>query len=469
MLIALALLKVFIWFLPVNGVAEEAEGHQIIIRLLGKQDTECYLAYHYGNRQFIKDTAFVNQQGQAVFEGSERLTPGLYLIVLDDNKNFELIIDRNQHFSVYANPDDLAGSLSFEGSPANDALYDYLVFLSEKTQERQALEQEMSAASTRPERQMELQEIIHGMERSVREKQDEIIDGDPDGLFAHILSAQRDPELPDPPLLPDGRQDTDAMYQIYKEKFFNNIDFSDERLLHTPVYHSRLRIFFNNVLIQHPDSIIREADRLLDKARANREVFKYTVSFIATNAESSQLMGMDKVFVHMIENYYLKEAADWISEDRIEMLKQRIEEMKPLLSGSKAPNIRIQGPDGENVELHDIEADYLVLYFWDSECAFCKQAIPELVAAHKNLKAKGVEIFAVNIETDTDRWLRAITDYPDDWIHGHDIANESDFRDTYSIYAIPLIFILDREKKILAKDIGAENVEPFIRQIMRSR
>ncbi len=445
------------------------EGHQIHIHIKGIQDTETYLAYHFGNRQYLKDTTYVDQEGYTVFEGPERLTPGLYLVVLDDHSNFEVLIDRNQHFSIHIDPDDFVGTARFEGSLQNKAFYDYLNFLSEKNKERQELDQELRDMGLSPARHQEVREAIEAMDKTVREKQDHIINRYPDALLAHILLAQRDPELPDPPTRPDGQRDTDAMYQIYKEKFFDNIDFSDERLLHTPVYHNRLRIYFNNVLIQHPDSIIREADRVLDKSRANREMFKYTVWFITNNAESSQMMGMDKLYVHMLENYYLSGEVDWIEKDRLERLKQRLEEMKPLLMGEVAPNISIYDPDGEPVVLHDIEAEYLVLYFWDSECVFCREATPKLKEAYNQLRDRGVQVFAVNTEKDTGKWLQAIANYPQDWIHGHDIHNKSEFRDKYAIYAIPMIFILDSEKRILAKGIGAEYVAQFLRQEMSVR
>ena len=445
------------------------EGHQIHVHIKGMQDTEAYLAYHFGNRQYLTDTTHVDQEGHAVFAGPERLAPGLYLIVLDDHRNFEVLIDRIQHFSIHIDPDDFVGSARFEDSPQNEAFYEYLNFLTKKNKERQALDQELRDIGLSPARHQEVREALENMDNTVREKQDDIIGRDPDALLARILLAQRDPELPDPPMRPDGQMDTDAMYQIYKEKFFNNIDFSDERLLHTPVYHSRLRIFFNNVLIQHPDSVILEADRVLDKARANREMFKYTVWFITNNAEASQVMGMDKLYAHMLENYYLSGEVDWIEEDRLARLQQRLDELKPLLIGEVAPNIKIYDPDAEPVVLHDIEADFLVLYFWDSECVFCREAAPKLKEAHNQLRDKGVKVFAINTETDSSKWLRAIEGYPQDWIHGHDIHNESDLLDKYAIYGIPMIFILDSEKRILAKGIGVEHVAQFIRQKMSGR
>ncbi len=463
------LLFIMIAFRVVSYGSDAREGHRIKVHFDGKHNDDSYLAFHLGNRQYLKDTTSVSGKGIGVFEGPDRLESGLYIIVIDDENNFEVIIDREQHFSVRVDPANIIGSIHFEGSEENESFYDYIRFMADKNQLRQALEQELRDRETSQQRQIDIQQLIQQMEQEVADKQDAIIADDPDGMLALLLKSQRDPELPDPPRLPGGQYDTEVMYRIYVDNYFNNIDFNDERLLRTPVYHSRLRLLFNNVLIQHPDSIIREADRLLEKAMANHEFFRYTIWFITNYAETSQVMGMNKLFVHMVENYYLTDRVDWISDDRRERLRQRMEEIKPLLIGNVAPNISIQDPRKQPVVLHNIDAEYLVLYFWDSECSFCVQATPKLEEAYNNLVDYGVKVFAVNTERDSTKWLEAIENYPGEWIHGHDIHNTSGFRDTYNIYAIPKIFILDRDKKIIAKDIGVEHVEQFIREVIRSQ
>ena len=460
-------LLVFITTLTFYSGTLANEGHRIEIQFEGLQNEECYLAYHHGNRQYMQDTTMIGTDGMAVFEGADRLDPGLYLVVLEDDTNFELIIDRNQHFSVAADPGDIPGSLEFTNSPDNEMFYDYISFLTDKNQRRQPMEQELRDPATNPGREMEVRQEIEEMNEQVMQKQNQIIADDPEGLLALILKAQRDPEMPEPPLLPNGQQDIDAMYQIYKSRFFENIDFSDERLIYTPVYHSRLRVYFNNVIMQHPDSIISEADRVLDKARENREVFKYTVWFITNNAEASQVMGMDKVFVHMIENYYLTDEVDWVSEERLNQLRRRAEEIKPLLLGEIAPNLELQNAENEILELHEIEARYTILYFWDSECPHCLRAAPALKSAWEELKEEGVKVVAINTEQSRQNWIKAIDDYPDEWTHLHDTDGKARVLDTYSIYAIPQVYILDEDKKIIAKDIGVEHIAAFIKEDMR--
>ncbi len=444
-------------------------GHHISIRIHNYDGQEIYLAYHYGNRQYLADTAYADTDENFIFSGTEPLVPGMYLVVLEDDRNFEVIIDANQLFDITADADDLVGSATFTNSADNELFYDYIHFLGKKSRQRSALEMELNQPGTSSQRQLDIQQELAAMDEVVMNKQNEIIDTDPDALLSRIILAQRDPELPEPPVLPDGTMNREKMYQIYKSRFFDNIDFADDRILQTPVYHARLRIFFNNVLIQHPDTIIAEADRVLEKANANREMFKYTLWFITNNVESSQILGMDKVFVHLIENYYMTDAVDWIEAERLERIINRAMEMKPLLMGNVAPDFEINDPEGNLISMHTIDAEYLVLYFWDAECAFCKQATASLKQSWDLLSEMGVRIFAVNIEKDKQKWLESIAAYEHDWIHGNDIHKRSDFLDVYNIYAIPQIYILDRDKKILAKDIGAENVARFLNEYISKK
>ena len=443
------------------------EGHHISIHFEDTEAPECYLAYHFGNRQYMEDTTDIDAEGIAMFAGEERLAPGLYLVVLPDDRNFELLIDQNQHFTVHVDPDNFISTADFDHSPANTSFYEYLNFLRDKNREQRELEQALENASPDSPQQMQIQHQLRAMDQDVKAFQDRIIEEDPDGLLAHILKAQRDPDLPDPPRRPDGSEDVDAMYQIYKNQYFNNIDFADERLLYTPVYHSRLRIFFNNVLIQQPDTIIQEAERILEKASQNDEVFEYTLWFITNNADHSQMMGMDKVFVHMVDNYYTTDQVDWVDEQQLHNLKERADNKRPLLLGEKTPDVTLYDPNKDAVSLHDIDAEYLILYFWDSECPYCREAAPKLEETYNELRRHGVRVVAMNTDADQQKWLETIETYPDTWIHLHDIHNETTFMDDYDIYAIPQIFILNANHEILAKDIGVENVGRFIRENMQ--
>ncbi len=462
-------LILFFVFLMLTSACYPEQGHRITVQFEGVENTECYLGYHFGNRQYLKDTAEVNSEGVAVFEGEEKLNQGIYLVILPDDSNMEVIVDDNQHFEILVDPDDFVGTASFSGSASNEVFYEYLKFIRNKNRQRGEIETQLQSPDISQEERRTLQQELSQMDEEMQEFQDRIIAEDPESLLSKIMLTQRDPELPEPPVRADGSYDREAMYNIYTRHFFDNIDFSDQRMLYTPAYHGRLRLFFNNVLAQHPDSIIQAADRVLEKSMANEEVFRYTLWFLTNHAQSSRVMGADAVFVHLVDHYYKTGQASWVDEEGLKRLSERAEDLRPLLLGNVAPDVEVYDPEGNTVILHEIEADYLVLYFWESDCPHCVEASPLLYEAVSELEDEKVKVFAINTETENERWLNALEDYPDSWIHANDTANTSGVFDKYQIYSIPKIFILDGEKKIRAKEIGADQVGNFIRQDMQER
>ena len=442
------------------AIAEK--GHHIEVKVTGLQDTTSMLAYHFGNRQYIQDTVRIDHEGRFRFQGDERLDPGMYMIVLPDQKYFEIIVDHNQHFRVETELDNFVNTMKFENSPDNETFYNYMRLIGRENEVIGPARAELQDPTTTAERQAELRNLLSEADNRVKSIQDEIIEQFSDGLFGRILLAQKEPPMPEAPLKEDGTPDNDYMYQVYKRNFWQNIDFSDDRLLRTPVFHAKLNQYFTRVLMQIPDSIIAEADHLVEKARAHPEMFKYVVFFVTNTFERSQIMGMDAVFVHMVENYYMSGEADWVTPEQLERISERAMALKPLLIGNIAPEITMFTPDRAPLSLHEVDARFTVLYFWDSECSHCKRQTPLMKEFYERLNSKGVEIFAANTEADRNKWLDYVKMNSLEWIQVNDPSNSSGFRDKYDIWATPLIFLLDEDKRIIAKRITVEQAEEII-------
>ena len=446
------------------------KGYRISVKVDGLAEGNLLLAYHFGDRQYLKDTARMEQAGLYIFENETRLDPGMYLVVVPGQKFFEVIVDQNQHFGIETKMDEFVEKTVFNNSPDNTAFYQYLRFIREKNEQMVLLSEEMAREDISDTERDVLNEKMKGTDQEVKDKQQEYIRRFSDGLFSRVLLAQQEPPVPEPLLKEDGTTDQMAMYQIYKSKFWDNIDFSDDRLLRTPVFHNKLRQFFSNVLIQIPDSIIEEADRIVEMTRAHPEVFKYTIWFITNHFERSQIMGHDAVFVHMVESYYMSGEAFWIEPENLQRISDRAIRMKPLLIGKVAPDIAMYKPDNSILRLHNVNANFTILYFWDSECSHCKRVTPALRDLHERLKQHGVEVFSANIEAEKEDWLKAVEAYQlKNWINVNDVFNQSGFREKYDLYATPVIFLLDKDKKIMAKRITVEQVESFILNEIESR
>jgi thiol-disulfide isomerase/thioredoxin len=177
-------------------------------------------------------------------------------------------------------------------------------------------------------------------------------------------------------------------------------------------------------------------------------------------------MGMDAVFVHLGKYYFIKDRPEWFSDQQLKKLAERVYSLDPLLIGKKAPNIVAKDTAMEKVyQLHDVEADYTVLYIWSPECGHCREATPKLKKMYHKFKEQGVdiEVFAVGNEFENEDWIEYIRKNKLDWINVSDGGDfRSNFRSLYDVYSTPQTYLLDKNKKILSKKMNVESLEKIL-------
>jgi len=281
----------------------------------------------------------------------------------------------------------------------------------------------------------------------------------PGTLLAKLFNAIPEPTIPDAPILENGRKDSTFAYRYYRAHFLDNLDLADDRLLRTPIYNQKLSKYFTQVIPQIPDTIALETDWVVAKAKPNPETFKYVVWWLTYNYETSKIMGMDAVFVHMVEKHYMNNEVTWIDSAQMAKIIDRAKKISPNVLGNKAPILKLRDQNMNVVSMDEIKSPYMVMVFWDPTCGHCKKEIPKLDSLYrKTLKANNTEVFAVNLDGDQKQWMDYVQEHNLEWINVWDPYNESDFRKKYDIYSTPVIYVLDKDRKIVAKRISVEQL-----------
>ncbi|HEY4786180.1 MAG TPA: thioredoxin-like domain-containing protein, partial [Bacteroidales bacterium] len=333
-----------------------------------------------------------------------------------------------------------------------------------------------------------LEDLNRKSEDFIRRKIDEL---PPNSMLAALLKISQEIKVPDFPRDGSGKvTDSAFQYKYYKAHYFDNFDFTDGRLLRTPLYEQKIKFYLEKMIPPMLDSIDMEVDRFLDKTKGNEELFRYLLSTLYNYYLSSQIVGFDAVFVHIAEKYYIPYAS-WSSKEFIENLKKDLAKLKPTLIGQSAPNVKLitlptdhflaaqndtalkSNPYlGSNMEINDIVSKYIVIVFWEADCHHCQQAMPVLHDAYERLKDKGVQVLAVNAISSVPgkrKWIDYINEHGYyDWINAWS-PYSNDYRDLYNLQAFPAIFVLDENKRIISKRIGAEQVEDVINFEMRKK
>ena len=130
--------------------------------------------------------------------------------------------------------------------------------------------------------------------------------------------------------------------------------------MRTPILYARLEAFFTNVVIQAPDSINKEIDKLIKKCEGDYKIFQFVSVYLFNHFRESEIMGHDAVVVKLADDIYLSGKADWVSKEFKDDLKKQVDLIRPNLIGKKAENLVMDSFKGIFVSLYDIEKDFTV-------------------------------------------------------------------------------------------------------------
>ena len=308
-------------------------------------------------------------------------------------------------------------------------------------------------------------------------------------------------EVPPPPKDANGNIiDSNFSFNYYRSHFWDNVDLTDDALVNNPVFHNKLKTYFGErMMVQHWDSVLNFAFPFCDALNPESRMFEYCVGWITSSFGKSKIMGMDKVYIEMLNRYYCtknskgEHPAFWVSDDKFDELCENLSNKRRLTVGSVPPNLILKDTTDKNwQDFYSLTSEYTILYFWDPECGHCKKTTPKLETLYqKKFKDRNVAIFAVGkaIGEDFDKWKSfirkndlnffnvAVTDelykqaqeapeklvqlYPGE--PGKPTTLESlNYQNTYDIFSTPKVFVLDKDKKIIAKSISISQLEDMI-------
>ena len=477
-------------------------GHEIKISFKNCKDSVVYLAYYQFDKSYLADTCKKVVKGNIVFKGKNNLEKGIYYLVSQDKaRYFDFFInDQTQKLVISTDTADLVKNLKSTSSKENDDFFSYIRFITTKNKEYGEVRSKTKGMNAKDSAAF-MQEKGKALNEAVMAYENTFLETHKGTFVGDVINLKMEKEAKEIPKASNGRPDSLYNYVYYKNHFWDGVNFQDDGIMRTPFFADKLKKYFSNVVIQNPDSVSIEIDRMMAKTKAGTMMQKLLIAHFLFTSESSKLMGFDKIFVHVI-NKYIKSgmAKEVYDAATIEKIIERGKILEPLLLGNQAPDLlmidtlghkkiakmgfdtvktstgatKLYYDNAQNlaqtfVPLYGTKADYLVLVFWDVDCGHCKTEIPKLLEEYHALKKEGydIKVFSVYTQHEYEKYRKYIIDNKLDWINIYDGVHINNIKEKYDIYSTPVIYMLDNNKRIKAKRIGTEQVKDIVKQMER--
>lgn len=490
--------KSILFLFLVAGLAASAQ-YDIKINFKGNKDTMMYLVKYTWDQQYIVDTCKKIKNGLVEFKGKRNLDKGVYTLVSQGKAiYFDFFINESQKFTLTTDNNDMVNSLKSPENKENENFFAYIKFITNKNQEFGKI-RDQAKGKSKADSAKYVSEKFKALNEEVK-KFDADFMNKVKGTFVYdVLNLKTEKDAPSVPKASNGRPDSVYQYYYYKNHYFDGVNFADDRIIRTPFFDDRLKKYFDQVIIQNPDTVIAEVDKILARCTKDSLIYNTLVVYFTYKYEQSKIMGFDKVFVHLADKYIINGASKKLgySPETITKIKERVDILRNLLLDAKVAELYMidttygkqvmkMGFDTckssksvtdlyyKNVEkltpmfrtLYQVNAKYTVLVFWASDCGHCQTEIPKLNENLKTLKGKiDFKVFAVQTKDEFEAWRKFIIEKKLDFINVFDPVHLNNLKERFDIYSTPVIYILDKDKKIKAKRLSADQVIEMLKML----
>lgn len=443
------------------------ESPDFSIQVQGIPQGTGYLVTFFCETQFIVDSAAVNAAGVMSFKRQEPYNPGTYVAIMPkQSANIQFILDEDQTFSLSTQASNPVNAMQVEGSLDNELFYQNLQFEAAIQPRFDAVANAIKQAGPASP---EYSNFKAQQDELVKERKDHLqslFQQAPNSLFTKFKKAGQNPDIQDVRKA-DGTVDAQKQVYLYKQGFWEDVDFQDERLLYTPVIFNKLRRYMQQLTAQNPDSIIGSADFLIKQVPGQSTYYKFFTNWIAATFEPGNvpIMDAEAIYVHMVKNYFTQEKAFWLEPAQAQGLQMRADEMGNSLVGQKGPNVKVPDNRGNVRELYGLKSDYIIVFMYNPDCEHCQEETPVLKNFYNNWKAQGVsvEVYAIAIDTEPALWNKFIQDYQiGEWVNVFDPTNRSIYK-TYYVDNTPELYVLNKDRVIIGKNLKPYQVPDIIR------
>lgn len=248
----------------------------------------------------------------------------------------------------------------------------------------------------------------------------------------------------------------------YIKEYFSGVDLTDEAYNHIPPLFEAFKTYAQTLTSTNlplPD-FKNFVDLNLNKIPEGTPAYNYALGGVILGLQAKN---------HPAFLEYGQRFVDLHKDNPtppVQRLAQQIKQAGQFLPGAVAPDFTQNTPEGEPLSLSSLRGKVVLVDFWASWCGPCRKENPNVVKVYEKYKDKGFDILGVSLDKDKKRWLNAIDKDGLPWHHVSDLRGWSNsVAQTYSVRSIPHTVLLDREGRIIARNLRGAQLEQQLAKI----
>lgn len=462
------IISVFLFFVfLLSSLGLKAQGYNIKVNVRDLQFDSLYLqSFDTGGN--LVNVVKLPAAKMMEIKGKKSLNQGMYVLKIDSNIVTEILISdlKSQSFTVQYDGKEVL----IADSPENEANRKYVEKMVEFDDRLRQLDDEFYKMKQDNLPSYMMQPFIDSLTaRALRiddEKkayQQKISEQYKDYLLGSIIQSTM--EIPAPPREIYGNQHLMQLYMA--EHLYDNYVWKDERLLNTPVGINKHKQFANLMYYIDYQEGAPIMKKVLTAAQVNEK------SYAAFFEHMEKVLGATKS-PYRVEGIYIEMLKNAIAYDKIDKVKKvRYEaELKHLdknLDGSVLPNFNILLGNGDTTTLYDVKAPYMLVYFQHPECPTCREArtrMKDYPMLNKAIDEGKIVVLTVYFEKDKkifDNYMK--TEANPKWLHSWNYDNRIEKEELFYLITIPYMFLVDKDKRVIKKDILINEVEDYVKRL----
>ena len=250
--------------------------------------------------------------------------------------------------------------------------------------------------------------------------------------------------------------------EFYGKEFFGNVNLADKAFEEIPAVFNAFEMYTAQLLnmgtLRERVVVLAEAQlaKIPTESRTHRMALGGIINALK-NTSSPQYPAMMKKYIDLYRNN---------SYGEIPRLEMEVRRAGTYLTGFEAPDLAGMTPDSSTYSLKQLRGKVVMVDFWASWCGPCRRENPNVVANYEKYKNKGFDILGVSLDRDITAWRNAIQADGLPWHHISDLKGwQSSHAALYSVTSIPQTLLIDRDGKIIARNLRGEELGEKLKQI----